>query len=724
MREGAIVASHCFPCVMSPDQFKTEVLTATNEPWRLSRVVVRGDLDLRFLRIQRPVEAERIVFEGTVDFRNARFASTLCLSRCQFRGRFNCGDRDLSHTHFEQDLVLNRSIFLKEAWFVGVRCEGSVSLNRCRFLGPATVNIQTPRSVDFNGAHVSKELSVTHAVIRGNTSFNAVRCDIGAFFTRTRFDFSDPMQPADFIAGRYGMALEFGGASFSGGAIFEGVTCGLSLFLDCVRFKATDQLVSLSYVTAPYIWCRGADFAGPVNFIGLRCANEANFHRVEFDADIEWSDLSVGAVPVALRSLLQRLNLVVPAGSVLHREGEVWRIVSGEWNSGFFLRQSGSGSTFVLPTRFSGATTEFSHSSFGWNLILNGVVFNTKLICNGVRCDGGAFLSNAECLSHQVVDFSFSYIGVNLQLSEAVFRGFVDLEATSIRGNLIATDASFERGVDLSSTRMRRLVIGRAVPFKGSNTRFRGCAIEGLEAPTVPVAHHGHWQWWRRPGKREPWQALVESQDPAFFSRDIYLTLERSFRASGTQKTADAIHYAGRCAERDAARRDASGVDWSWVDWSKDSASKWLTGSGVRLGRLLGWIALFVGLGAVVFWPDRALTFSDPKSAVPAVAASAAPVGVIGGTPLPPSSSGGARSTQPAARRPGRAQAFLTRASGRIGYSFDKFLPVISLDLDRTWVVRGGWRRAYLALHITAGWILMPLLIAGVTGLLKRQGSD
>jgi hypothetical protein len=59
-------------------------------------------------------------------------------------------------------------------------------------------------------------------------------------------------------------------------------------------------------------------------------------------------------------------------------------------------------------------------------------------------------------------------------------------------------------------------------------------------------------------------------------------------------------------------------------------------------------------------------------------------------------------------------------------YSLDTFLPIVNLRQKDYWVAKGGtgcaeWLRYYYWLHISAGWVLTTLGIAGLTGLVKKD---
>jgi hypothetical protein len=58
--------------------------------------------------------------------------------------------------------------------------------------------------------------------------------------------------------------------------------------------------------------------------------------------------------------------------------------------------------------------------------------------------------------------------------------------------------------------------------------------------------------------------------------------------------------------------------------------------------------------------------------------------------------------------------------SSRLAYSLDEFVPV-DLQIAKLCRPAPGWRQLYSAIHIIAGWILIPLLVAAVTGFLGKR---
>ena len=65
----------------------------------------------------------------------------------------------------------------------------------------------------------------------------------------------------------------------------------------------------------------------------------------------------------------------------------------------------------------------------------------------------------------------------------------------------------------------------------------------------------------------------------------------------------------------------------------------------------------------------------------------------------------------------GQGQHLFNRAS----YSLDLFLPVVNLHIDENWRPVGLWREIYAVFHSMVGWVLVPLLLASLAGIVRRE---
>jgi hypothetical protein len=61
------------------------------------------------------------------------------------------------------------------------------------------------------------------------------------------------------------------------------------------------------------------------------------------------------------------------------------------------------------------------------------------------------------------------------------------------------------------------------------------------------------------------------------------------------------------------------------------------------------------------------------------------------------------------------------RVYSRFWYSLGLFLPFVDLQSDKVWKPKADqiFLRNYMRVHILLGWILVPLVLAALTGLIK-----
>jgi hypothetical protein len=61
------------------------------------------------------------------------------------------------------------------------------------------------------------------------------------------------------------------------------------------------------------------------------------------------------------------------------------------------------------------------------------------------------------------------------------------------------------------------------------------------------------------------------------------------------------------------------------------------------------------------------------------------------------------------------------RVYSRVWYSLNLFLPVVDLQAGKVWKPKADqtFLRNYMRVHILLGWILIPIVLAALTGLIK-----
>lgn len=217
-------------------------------------------------------------------------------------------------------------------------------------------------------------------------------------------------------------------------------------------------------------------------------------------------------------------------------------------------------------------------------------------------------------------------------------------------------------------------------------------------------------------------QTYPHSGEPAYWPQP-YEQLAKTHRNAGHERDARIVAMAKQDARRDYLRRMANYDGdprygrraWLWfLDWS--------AGYGYAPWRALVLLAFFWAIGTVVF-----------------------EVGHVGGHVLPAKDRAYMQacyrhydaencgphwrnhSTQPSylsARlepgvRYGLPHDYVTFFAP--AYAFDVLIPILDLGQEDHWAPKTGWVRAYMWLHIIAGWVFTTIAVAGFTGLIKKD---
>jgi hypothetical protein len=339
-------------------------------------------------------------------------------------------------------------------------------------------------------------------------------------------------------------------------------------------------------------------------------------------------------------------------------------------------------------------------------------------------------------------------IGGDFDCSGADFTGSGVTDTISAQESSIGGDASFVQNFTTDGTLYFRLArIGRSLSF--NHARFIGTGETGLDAERAMVAGPLYWvdiahtpqtkldlenaaaaslfddrASWPAAGNldldgftysefggdspadseaRLEWLAL---QAPGYRPQP-YAQLAKALKESGRTEGETEVLIAQRVAQRHAGHLSLAARAWNLLLQAT-------IGYGYRPLRALWWIAGFVLLGAMLFgWGYRAgvMTPSEPGAYEEF-----------------------ARGGRPPAHYP-HFNAFV--------YSLENFLPVVDLHLGNHWrpnvrervvvdPASGEWGTAnataagkllrwYLWFHILAGWVLTPLMFAGLSGLIRVE---
>jgi len=178
---------------------------------------------------------------------------------------------------------------------------------------------------------------------------------------------------------------------------------------------------------------------------------------------------------------------------------------------------------------------------------------------------------------------------------------------------------------------------------------------------------------------------FAEEQDPKSFSRDPYLQLERYYEDIGDEAAARKLHHKGHCAFRASIKKRRSPAGWTRRQSAWDLFLSISVGYGLQAWRLLFPLLFILVVGAMVFSEPRALVDKTDDSAIVK-----------------------------------HASEWHSMWHG-FAYSFDLLIPVLTFPPANQWQPKGYGHEIIAVFEVIIGWLLVPLMIAAWTGIVRNN---
>jgi uncharacterized protein YjbI with pentapeptide repeats len=445
----------------------------------------------------------------------------------------------------------------------------------------------------------------------------------------------------------------------------------------------------------------GARIRGIAEFSGARFESSADFSRLHIEGDALFN--SVKSARVSFAADANFSNMVVD-GVAEFSADEDGNSAQFEGDASFNHTRFGPLITFdraqfkkkaefdgmrvdgsaVLRADFQGATSMIS-VRIQAQAVFDGAHFGGPAAFDDLRVDGPILFNAGEDGKPISFDSRATFSG-------AIFKGFVEFIRVEFKGGVefsatrMESDASFEyskfyesavfSGAYIRNAKFRpditdHIPDGRA-QFYGT-VDFRGFSYE-----QISVA----------------WNELFDRLSP--YDRQVYIRFEEYLRETGDDRAANRVYISRRLAER----RQMALTDDRWGQFS-DGLYRVVANYGVRPFRLIGYTLVLLALGTWIFLPTGSVTLRKD-----------------------------------AAELPSRNQDSWS-VFDAFGVSLHQLLP-IEIPLGSQWqpsdkpqhlnmmvagrtLQIGTVRPSFVATILRiAGWILAPLALAAVTGVLRR----
>jgi hypothetical protein len=593
------------------------------------------------------------------------------------------GVLDLSHRLVEHPLAFFNCTFLDAVDLRYARFCHTVRFDYCDFR-------QEFNSGDERQSYTvyEKDLHFHGCMFRDNALFNGVTSNGSLYCTWTSFQ--DKTRDVDFGGCSFKLCVEFDHVNFHAGFNLNGAHCGLmGAFSACSFLSPKGEVNFVGATFGKNCQFEDTHFFGPVRIVNVDCGLTAVFERCTFtnpDQMVRFIGCKMGGMSYIECEFFGGANF---------EEIRCQNVVRLARNRFHHVKKQ----------------VVFSYMRIGGSMSCQKCVFDGPTLFNGLRCEGDVsfrdvtfnHLGGTE--EHKLkagrretrggVQMKFARVGTNLYLNGATVRGTLNLDSLQVGRALDVRGFNLRGSMRLRNASVHRVSMGSEPLPVRKNLDLRGFTFDVFDG---------------LPARADE---LLHSQIPEYFSRDPYIQLERFYQRTGNDADARRIYYEGHCQLRERAcmlpvrdmqsarngRRDRhisppSMTRWTWRQRARTYLNQVLTGYGVHTERLLLPILFTLVIGTVVFWSEGALRPSTPSHATSA----ADPVAAI------PSS-------------------MTEHLYSRMAYSVDLFIPVVDLGLASRWTPTGLPGQLYAAVHILIGWLLIPLLIASIAGIVKKQSA-
>jgi hypothetical protein len=620
--------------------------------------------------------------EGTISFENSTFKTdagfnSMKVGRAVFNDTVFEGPVDFVSANIAGNFEANGARFQNKettADFGSMKVGGYASIKSAVFEGPVDfgsadivsnfaaqgARFQNKEAeANFSGMKVGGDASFNDAVFEGPVSF--MLADIAGNFTGGGARFQNKEKGADFSSLRVrGYAFFLGGALFEGPANFGSANIASIFAVPAAKFQNKEKQANFGGIkVGGYAFFNDAVFEGPVNFGLAEIATALSANQAKFnnkETEANFSSMKVGGHAFFNDAVFEgTVNFVLADIAGAFHVNEA-KFHNKEREATFNSMKIRSDAFFQNAT-FEGPVNLVSADIAG-NLEAQGVKFQNK---------------------EKIANFGGMKVGGYAVFSDAVFEGPVNFVGASVAGNFAAGNAKFknkEKDASFGAMKLGGYTFLNDAVFQGPvNFNYADFAWLDLSKTVLPkVAAKFHMQGLSykyiraAPNEPESHRALLELANQSAYSADVYNHLEEFFLRQGYRDDADRAFIEGKRRER---KENLHGL--SWVG---SCLLDWLVGYGRRPWQAGIPCAALIALGCVLFSPKK----MEPQKP--------------DDTP---------------------------RVYSRFWYSLGLFLPFVDLQADKVWKPKADqvFLRNYMRVHIILGWILVPLVLAALTGLIK-----
>lgn len=672
-------------------------------PLNLKYVTFKGELSITNCDISEQLDLSFAVFERSVHFDNSRFAQEAVFRACHAKGDFS-----VSCARFEgavvfaafvadQVFVARGARFMNEAIFVQARLK-SPEFFPWILAGATTEILQTTFNgyADFSYAEIDGPAHFEGILFANDARFSRIHIKGAAYFCCYDDDRA-PNGVVGFARSRFQGYANFSHAQIDGTAYFQGTEFGgVAVFERAVigghaifQTLLADSRRSTTRVT----------FAKEASFLAAQIGANAEFDGACFEGEAIFERVSINRNAL-FRSFLDKDNIVRATfnGLVTFLGAEI------RGSAEFFGASFSTGASFasvnifgnalflhtydddeVGPAHFAGAV-DFTDAHFKQQACFPKARFQDAVDFTNVEVEG--VIQFSETLFEGETKFTSAHLKSQANFELAIFSESVDFRDIRLEGAAFFTAAEFKKETILTAARFKSLhlvntqfkqakISGRSIFRRRDpgNLDLRGLNYEQIECDVG---------------------ALMASLGP--YDRQPYTVLERVIRSTGQDREADNVYYQARDQEglqlweKVLVQREFKYIPKAISNYLQKAVFRY----GIRPYRLIAYCVLVLSLGFYVFGHEGAVMHKEKRD----------------------------RGAQDDAT-------LMMTAGDAFNISLRQFIPIVEIpiagdyvpsDRPAPWLGRVGLSFAgYATVHRLFGFLLIPLGLASLTGIIQRR---
>jgi hypothetical protein len=563
-------------------------------------------------------------------------------------------------------------------WLAKCQFLSGVTFTRTNFEKVTTFDSSTFKAeVDFTDVKFGQGAFLNNAVFEGPVDFLAA--NIAGAFRADKARFKNKERAATFNGMKVGQAAIFRNAVFEGPVDFAAADIAREFAADEARFENRADFFRMKVGDSAFFY--NAVFEGPVDFLSAYIVGNFDAVKAQFKNEKEsanFNSLKVGRTAFFRNAVFEGTADFLLADIAGNFEAQDAQFRNKEQGAYFYGMKVGQIASFKKAV-FEGRV-EFDAADIAANFEADDAQFRSKgetvrlvMKCgmqgvfNNVTFAGPVSFQDSSFLDLVIGDMKPNAPSVpRLDLSRSWIKRHLSVQKISIQDLVAAwlhvegpanfTDITVEQSADFSYSDFSTLDFSKSIwPKNAGALHLQAMSYKQIRAAPISDGHKSH-------------EALLKLAGQSAYSADVYGNLEAFFLRQGYRGDADQVFVKGKRRERKEFLQG--------LPWLGSLLLDWLVGYGRRPWQAGIPCIFFVALGCLLFSAKR----MEPQ-------------------------------------RPDDAP----RVYNRFWYSLGLFLPFVDLQADKVWKPKSDqtFLRNYMRVHVLLGWILIPIVLAALTGLIK-----